>query len=399
VAIHAAALADSRQTAARGSTPSGDLPPIDRVLRGEWHDTADGPVFVRDEWFPLDHQHGALTLSSALSAPPDVIGMLETAGRGPAAERIAFFDIETTGLSGGTGTYVVLAGLGSYERAAAGEPLAFRLRQYFLAGLAHERAMLALLADDLGRFEGIVTYNGRAFDIPFVETRLTLARLPSPCGALAHVDLLHAVRRLYRHRMPGCRLAEAERRLLRMDRPDDLPGWLIPSLYFDYIKAGRAAPLRGVFRHNADDVLSLVGVLARVSALFTARELPPEDAAALGRWWERTGDERRALELYREALPWLEGGEDWAWAASRTAMLLRRAGERADAGALWGRIWKIAGSDAAGLEFAKYLEHDERLFEAAREIVRALHARCGDGTKREALQHRLNRLSKKLGDV
>jgi hypothetical protein len=81
------------------------------------------------------------------------------------------------------------------------------------------------------------------------------------------------------------------------------------------------------------------------------------------------------------------------------AMLLRRAGNRADAGALWGRIWKVAGSDAAGLEFAKYLEHDERRFEAAREVVRALHGRCADTTKREALRHRLNRLNRKLGDV
>jgi uncharacterized protein YprB with RNaseH-like and TPR domain len=126
------------------------------------------------------------------------------------------------------------------------------MRQYFLADIACERAMLAMLAADLARFEGIVTYNGRAFDVPFVETRLTLARIASPCGALAHFDLLHAVRRLYKHRMPGCRLAEAERKLLRIDRPDDVPGAIIPALYFDYVRAGRAGPLRGVFRHNAD---------------------------------------------------------------------------------------------------------------------------------------------------
>src|SRR6185295_4954081 len=180
---------------------------------------------------------------------------------------LAFFDIETTGLSGGTGSYIVLAGLGSYERAAAGEPLAFRMRQYFLADIAHERAMLSMLADDLRRFDGLVTYNGRAFDMPFVQTRMTLARLPYPCDGLPHFDLLHVVRRLYRHRMPGCRLAEAERRLLRIDRPDDVPGSLIPAIYFDYLRAGRVSPLRGVFRHNAEDVLSLTGILASLARL------------------------------------------------------------------------------------------------------------------------------------
>ncbi len=92
---------------------------------------------------------------------------------------------------------------------------------------------------------------------------------------MPHFDLLHPVRRLYRHRMPGCRLADAERRLLRIDRPDDVPGWLIPSLYFDYLRAGRAAPLRGVFRHNAEDVLSLVGVLATLGRLLSDARAGP----------------------------------------------------------------------------------------------------------------------------
>ena len=161
------------------------------------------------------------------------------------------------------------------------------MRQYFLADLAHEQAMLAMLAADTARFDGLVTYNGRSFDVPFVETRLTLARLPSPYAPLAHFNLLHPVRRLYKHRMPGCRLAEAERRLLKLDRPDDVPGWLIPQLYFDYLRAGRASPLRGVFRHNAEDVLSLVGILASLAKLLSSDDTDADDAVAVARWWER----------------------------------------------------------------------------------------------------------------
>jgi uncharacterized protein len=371
-----------------------ELPPIAQILRGDWHETEHGPVFVRDEWFPLDHRHGALALGSALDAAPEALRLLLGAETSPHPSRLAFFDIETTGLAGGTGTYVVLAGLGTYEDAEAGGPPAFRMRQYFLADLAHERAMLAMLAADIGRFDGLVTYNGRSFDVPFVETRLTMARLRSPYGRLAHFDLLHPVRRLYKHRMPGCRLAEAERRLLKLERPDDVPGWLIPQLYFDYLRAGRASPLRGVFRHNAEDVLSLVGVLASLAALLSSDDVDPDDAVAVARWWERAGEPQRAAGLYRGALPWLEGGDDWAWAAGRHAALCKRLGERPEAEGLWRRLWE-QGDRPAGVELAKHLEHHVRDLAAAEEVTCALVIRA-KAAERIALEHRLARLRRKL---
>lgn len=371
-----------------------EMPPIAQILHGDWHETAHGPVFVRDEWFPLDHLHGALALSSALGAAPEALRLLLGAETAPHPSRLAFFDIETTGLAGGTGTYVVLAGLGSYEETESGSPPAFRMRQYFLADLAHERAMLAMLAADIGRFDGLVTYNGRSFDVPFVETRMTLVRLPSPFGGLAHFDLLHPVRRLYKHRMPGCRLAEAERRLLKLERPDDVPGWLIPQLYFDYLRAGRASPLRGVFRHNAEDVLSLVGVLASLARLLSSDDIDPEDAVAVARWWERAGEPQRAAELYRGALPWLEGEGDWSWAAGRHAALCKRLGERPEAERLWRRLWE-QDDRPAGVELAKHLEHHARDLIAAEEVTGALLIRA-DGAERIALEHRQARLRRKL---
>ncbi len=370
-----------------------EKPPIAQIFRGDWHQTQHGPVFVRDEWFPLDHQHGALLLSAALEAAPEALRLLLGADAAPHPSRLAFFDIETTGLAGGTGTYVVIAGLGTYEEAEPGAPPAFRLRQYFLADLAHEQAMLAMLAADIGRFAGLVTYNGRTFDVPFVETRMTMARLPSPYGALAHFDLLHPVRRLYRHRMAGCRLAEAERRLLKIERPDDLPGWLIPQLYFDYLRAGRASPLRAAFRHNAEDVLSLVGILASLATLLSSHDIDPEDAVAVARWYERAGDSQRAAGLYRVALPWLEGGSDWMWAATRHATLCKRQDARGEAMALWRRLW-AQGDRPAGLELAKHHEHHARDLAAAEEITSALLIRA-PAADQMSLEHRLTRIRHK----
>jgi uncharacterized protein YprB with RNaseH-like and TPR domain len=372
----------------RLDAPLPERPSIDRILGGEWHETSLGPVFARDEWYPLDHEHGRLSLNAVLDVPAAPLARLLGADEAPHPSRLAYFDIETTGLSGGTGTYVVLACLGTFEA------YGFRTRQYFLADVAGEEAMLAMLVADLARFDGLVTYNGRSFDVPVVETRLTMMRLRPPWAGWPHFDLLHPMRRLYRHRMPGCRLADAERRLLHIDRPDDVPGWLVPSLYLDYLRAGRASPLRGVFRHNADDVLSLVGVLARLARLLDGERLDPEDAVAVARWWERAGEPRRAMTLYREALPWLEGGDDWAWAAGRYAALCRRQGMRDEAVSLWEALHG-AGDRGAGVQLAIHLEHHARDPLAARSLTHALL----DGApppERAALEHRLARLTRKV---
>jgi hypothetical protein len=370
-----------------------------QILRVESIPTSHGPVYVRDDWFAPDHEHGALPLSAPLGLPVGTLGHLAVlaaksspaSGAAPLdASQLAFFDIETTGLAGGSGTYVVIAGIGSYERDG------FRVRQYFLADVGEERGMLAHLAEELSRFRGVVTYNGRAFDVPVLESRLAMTRLATPCSRLAHIDLLHAVRRLFGHRMPACRLAEAEQRLLGVNRIDDVPGALIPSLYFDYVRAQRIAPLNPVFRHNADDVLSMVGVLAHVARLLAGGPLDPEDAVAVARWWERAGFEARALTLYREALPWLEGEPDWAWAASRCARLCRRAGLRPEAASLWRSLWE-QGDAAAGLELAKHYEHHARDFAEAERVTLKLLEHPGAAVNDGSLLRRLARVRRKLG--
>ncbi len=370
-----------------------ELPPLAEILRGEWLDTAHGPVFVRDQWYALEHAHGAHSLGSALSCGDGALSMLLGANDAPSPERYGFFDIETTGLSGGTGTYVVLAALGTFERVVAGEPPAFRLRQYFLAGLQYEGAMMALIAEDIAGCDALVTYNGRAFDVPVMESRFTLSRVASPCGDLAHFDLLHAVRRLYAHRMPGCKLVDAERRLLRIDRPDDVPGSLIPEIYRDYVTAGRVSRLRGVFRHNAEDVLSLVGILVSLTALLSREEHDPDDAIAVAKWHERTGNGPLAMQMYGDALPWLDGGDDWTWVARRLAILQKKQGRRDDAAKLWERLW--SGGDAtAGIELAKYLEHHARNLPEAERVVCSLDQESEQPN--QLLSHRLRRIRRKL---
>ena len=380
----------SQPAAERQVRPSQDAP-IEAVLGGRWLETPSGRAFVVDEVYPSSHRQGDVPVASlrhveAQHLEPFLVA--PTAIPTVPVERLGFFDIETTGTSGGTGTYIFLAGLGVLREDG------FHLRQYFLPEIGQELPLLELLVEDLSEIDAIVTYNGRSFDVPCLETRITLARLTNPCAGMPHIDLLHAVRRLHRHRMEACRLANAEQTVLGMERDDDVPGWLVPSLYFDYVRAGRIAPLRGVLRHNRDDILSLACLLAQVADLLRRDDLEGEEAAAVGRWWEREEELQRAAGYYRRALPSLEGRDAWAPIARRHAFVCKRSGERDEAVTVWQQLWR-SDDRVAGLELAKHLEHREKRFEAAIEITRSLLEQA-DAGERDLLEHRLRRLERKL---
>ena len=273
--------------------------------------------------------------------------------------------------------------------------------------------MLAAVAEALADRGALVSFNGRRFDLPLLETRLILNRLSLPCQGLPHLDLLYPARRIYRGRLPSCRLAVLESALLRVEREDDIPGWAIPSLYFDYLRVGRAGPLRHVFRHNALDILSLVTLTAHLGGLAggsAARH--PEDILALGRWDESEGRLEAAASLYQAAL---EGGLEGAprsYARYRLAHLCRRLGRWEDAERLWRRQADDGGALGrrleAIIELAKVEEHRRRDYAAADALTtRALSLlevaalRGGQGAAclptREALEHRLWRLRRRQG--
>ena len=194
---------------------------------------------------------------------------------------LLFLDLETTGLAGGAGTYPFLVGCGWFDGAA------FRVRQFFLSGFTAEPALLAAVEALAARFSGLVTYNGRSFDVPLLENRFALHRMEGRVTALPHVDLLHPARRLWRSEsaespsgqeasVSGCRLTELEHTLLGHERLGDVPGFEIPSRYFHFVRTGDARPLEAVLEHNRLDLLSLALVTARAAQML-------DDGAAAAR--------------------------------------------------------------------------------------------------------------------
>jgi hypothetical protein len=218
----------------------------------------------------------------------------------PAPERLVFLDTETTGLAGGTGTCAFLIGIGTVEGTQ------FVVRQYFLRDYPEEKAILQDLAEVLGSFDGLVTYNGKTFDVPLLETRYTLARLKAPFGRLLHFDALHPARRLWKLRLESCRLTDLESAVLGIGREGDVPGSEIPGIYFDYLRTGDARGLQPVFYHNALDIITLAALtveLARALGDAGASTLDSSvDLFSLSRIYESAGSREQSVATCQRAL-------------------------------------------------------------------------------------------------
>lgn len=372
---------------------------LEELVGGREEETPRGPLLVTRRDYKLQHTHGALPLASGLEAPPDVLKALSRLPDAvPVPTRFLYLDTETTGLAGGTGTYAFLVGAGFFEADR------FVLTQYFMRDLDEEPALIAAMETLLTRFDGVVTYNGRGFDLPLLETRFVLARRPWP-RHLWHLDLLSPARRLWSARLPDCRLVTLETRVLGLERAGDVPGALIPSLYFQYLRSRRPGEMPRVFEHNRLDVLSLVALKGWVSHALAdpgGVDLAPEEYVGLGRLWEGV-DEERGAAFYGEALR--RGLE-----SPQKERLLLRLGFRAKREARWPEalaLWEAAAAGGSCFdprpweELAKYHEHRSRDLAAAHRLAsealkRAEKEGAPDGV-RAALDHRLGRLCRRLG--
>ncbi len=386
-------------------------------LGGVIHETDHGRCVVVDHAWNGDDWHGHGRVGSMTLAPDAPLGLFDPrlARVDGWAERVVFFDIETTGLSGGAGTLAFLAGCGWFE----GDR--FVVRQFFLNGPAGERAMLDGLAAIFERASLLVTYNGRTFDVPTMESRWAFHRQPCPTDDLPHFDMLPPARRLWGWRedragnpegpapsaesRESCSLTALERAVLGFHRFGDVPGFEIPLRYFQFLRTGEVATVEGVLEHNRLDLISLAAVTARaVEMARSGPEVCREDReqVGLGRLYERADDVERAMRAYRLAA---SGNRSVRVVAlSRLAELLRRADRHEEAAAAWEQV---AGDAIAGqrgfsrLErraveaLAIHLEHRVRDPLEAKRYAELLR-RDAAGRHRDAAEHRLGRLERKV---
>jgi uncharacterized protein len=381
-----------------------DRPDVADLIEGSHRAGAAGACFVAETRYPLDHAHGDVALSDLLAAPTPAFALMtgdqRLAGLDP--ERTVLLDTETTGLAGGTGTLVFLVGLGFFSEGH------FRIEQFFLRDPGEERAMLHLLGEVLGRFDAVVTFNGKCFDWPLIETRHYYHRVPLRPSAPLHLDLLFPARRLFRRRVGSCSLQQLEAEALGLGlRVGDVPGFLIPTIYFDYLRSRDGRSLVPVFEHNRRDILSMLSLAVRMARCVDDPGAADHatDVYSLGRLYEDAGQVERGIRCYERALGQTD---DRAEVLARLGGAYKRLREHDRAVELWeGMIAEGALSIYPYVELAKVLEHKWRDYARAAELTRraaALHgatraytsaARHAD--ERADLDKRLHRLERRLG--
>ena len=376
---------------------------IDSVVAGSYLPTPRGEVFIAEQGYPGGHIYGSSPLLSA--SPLSLISQWANDERISSLplSRFAFLDTETSGLSGGTGTYAFLVGV---ARFVDGE---YVLRQFFMRDPAEEPALLEGLADFLAPCEALVTFNGRAFDAPLLSTRYRLHQIPIPYKGYSHLDLLPLARRLWRDRLESRALKFLEEHVLGFTRSsEEVPGFEVPWLYFDYLRTGDARPLGGVFYHNAMDVVAMAALLAHMNDMlegpFDGTVQHGLDFVALGKLFEDLGRWEEAARLFEHGLESGLEESDFGVAVKRLSILQKRRGDLEEAVRLWKESAK-RGHLYAYIELAKYYEHSQRDLKSAMKWTKSAfkHVEKTDFPAyvrdhwKEEIEHRMERLKRKAG--
>lgn len=381
---------------------------------GRLMENVDGACFVVERVYPTHYRHGQDTLADLLAVEPGegTRYALDQRLAGQTFRDFLFLDTETTGLAG-AGALAFMVGVAFFEphvsvvEGRSVELDVLVVRQYFLRDHGDEPTMLRQLDELLTDKVGLITFNGRSFDVPLLDNRYLMNRLRGRLLDVPHIDLLPPARRLYRARLGSCALGSLEQNLLGLNRTqDDVPGWLIPSLYHNYLRTGDARELIRVFYHNEMDMLSMVTLAARIfRQLSTSVCDDALDLVSLGRWQADLGLHVEAERTLRAALDSDLSLEAYQLALQQLSNLYKRTHRRPEAVIVWQQLAAVSTGDvAAYVELAKHYEwHAGDLPAAIEWTARALalldRLPLTPNTRltRSELTHRLRRLEKKRG--
>lgn len=337
--------------------------PIENVVAGREITTPFGEAFVIEELYKYDPraQENPLNFQASLEKLSRWTGDPNLTKSNP--QSISFVDTETSGLAGGTGTYAFLIGIGKFTEQG------FELSQFFMRDPFEEPAQLAAVLGALNNTEVLVTYNGKSFDVPLLNTRFITNGEPPPLKTQSHIDLLHLARRMWRDRLPSRTLGSIEENILGLQRTgEDIPGWMVPTIYFDYIKTGDARPMKGVLYHNAMDIISLATLLNHISDILDdpldGRVEEGVDLISIGKIYEDMGEIDTAAKCFALGLEFNLPVHIRRQAVFRWSIMEKRRNnyERSL------QLWQTAAEDEeiyAYEELAKLFEHNMKDYSQA----------------------------------
>jgi len=355
-------------TAEKSRIPPGEG--WELIAGGAWERTIHYPVMLPDSF------------NDPFVLPEEISGT-----------ELTFYDLETTGLSGGAGNIAFLIGLGRQRGGS------FVVTQLFLEDYPGEPALMKRYSELIQDNHPQVSYNGRSFDSQVLKTRFLLNRM-SPLIP-PQIDLLYPSRRLWKGKLPNLSLGTLEKDVLSFFREDDLPGREAPDAWFEWLE-GDDRRIAGVFRHNADDILSLARLLVRLEewgktepdSLEGGQKNYPEGISPSGRGMAR----QWLIKNPSQELRWLKAG----WRAGESlcgrelSLRLKRAGKYKDAAAIWIKLNRGKGDYFSAVELAKYYEHRLKDPESAFDVLRGQNRLLSSPVIHEKLEYRRRRLVRKI---
>jgi uncharacterized protein YprB with RNaseH-like and TPR domain len=406
----------SNPTKVREKTPPVTQDETAESIGGVVSENRFGKFVLVEKRFGLGYRHGRMGLASCSEHRSDVLAQLcfskssrpkrSSSSSTFDLKETVFVDCETTGLAGGVGTYAFLVGMGYFGDRE------FLVRQYFMRDFHEEEAVLFAVSQELTRFKSLASYNGKCYDLPLLENRCLINRIDFDPTSWPHLDLLFPSRRLWKKRIQDCSLGNVERQILNVEREIDIPSYLIPQIYFDYLRSGSTDQLIPVFHHNVYDILSLVGLSVLISQAigdFRVAEIDdPIDLYSLGRLHFVSGDYPESIACFEHALSKDMPAEWQQVIYVNLAYSYKRLGDYKQAGQIWHRLLEeeFPFDFRVHEELAKYYEHREKDYPQAMEIVdrarQCLNANSQPSPKvncqraLESLQHRRRRLERKV---
>lgn len=373
---------------------------IDALVPGFVRTNDNGSCYVAENSYPPSYLHGSCSLEEAAGIDGGLLAALGGPDcNGLRGDELLYLDTETTGLSGGAGTVAFLTGVGFFEKDI------FTVRQYFMRDYDEEAAMLTELQELFAKYRGFVTFNGKAFDINLLESRFISNRIKADLSGKPDIDLLYPSRKVWSLKLESCRLASLEENVLGEYRCDDVPGAMIPSVYFKYLDDRDATEIKRVVRHNELDVLSMVSLLVRLASMLQNPASATDggyELLGVGRIFESTGQTGNMLDCF-EACADSEHYSVRSQAVKRLGRIYKRSGKFDLALSHWESMeTKNPGFEIFHLvEMAKYYEHRAKDIRTALLLVEKALQNCAKSGIPEVsrvsdLKKRRERLRRKL---